>query len=104
MLVMLCVPQNTSYRPGPSAAEKHESQSLDMSWDMRGHMQPDGDDPDVVAVKYHGNQKVRPGGRIASAGGFKKRAYNVFKASDWDPFYDLDNLAGPFAYLCILVL
>ena len=104
MLVMLCVPQNTSYRPGPSAAEKHEAQRLDMSWDMRGHMQPDDDDPHVVPVKFHGNQKARPSGRMASAGGFKKRANNVFRASDWDPFYDLDNLAGPFAYLCILVL
>ena len=104
MLVMLCIPQYTPYRPGPDAEEKSAAQKQQLSWDMRGHRQPDEADPHVPPVKFHGNQKARGNGRMANNGGFKKRAHNVYRASDWDPFYDLDNLAGPFAYLCILVL
>jgi hypothetical protein len=93
MLVMLCIPQYTPYRPGPDAEEKSAAQK-----------QPDEADPQVPPVKFHGNQKARGNGRMANNGGFKKRAQWVYKASDWDPFYDLENDAGPFAYLCILVL
>jgi hypothetical protein len=104
MLVMLCIPQNTPYRPGPDAEEKDAAQKQNLSWDMRAHQQPDQANPQVPKVKFHGNQKARGSGRVANNGGFKKRAQWVYKASDWDPFYDLENDAGRFAYLCILVL
>ena len=106
MLVMLCVPQNTAYRPGPSREEKQQAQTLGLSWDLRGEANAVDDRGDVEesAPKFHGNQKRRPSGRIANGGGFKKRAALVFRASAFDPYFDLDNLAGPFAYLCILDL
>ena len=106
MLVMLCVPQNTAYRPGPGREEKQQAQTLGLAWDLRGHAdaRDDGDAADESAPKFHGNQKRRPSGRIANSGGFKKRAALVFRASGFDPYFDLNNLAGPFAYLCILDL
>ena len=36
MLVMLCIPQHTPYRPGPDAEEKRAAQKQELSWDMRG--------------------------------------------------------------------
>jgi hypothetical protein len=105
MLVMLCVPQNTAYRPGPSLEEKQEAQKMHLSWDLRGSAASKGSGHvEESAPKFHGNQKRRPSGRIANSGGFKKRAALVFRASAFDPYFDLDNLAGPFAYLCILDL
>ena len=76
--------QAGKYDPN-SPNHRAQAQALGMPWSHQGPT--DG-------RLYFGNQKRRPSGRFANAGGFKKRCEKVYRASGWMPKFNIKNPTG----------
>ena len=86
--------QETDYNANDEEGEKEFAKKNNVGWCMRGPLLAE-------RKRFWRGQKIRPSGRAANRGGFRRKQKDLFKVSNHDHFFHPKNLNGLLAFLCI---